>query len=100
MLEAPPPEYLQIHQDGQKSRLISSVSQQIRSLGTRFHSTNTLLQKSHLDATLRTAIDSEIHGMPWPCSSSYKDSWVLQNIYIQVHIPLASFVTLIGCWSH
>lgn len=59
MLEAPS-EHPRKHQDGQKSSLISSVSQRIRSLGTRFNSTNTLLQKSHRDAILRTAINFEL----------------------------------------
>lgn len=100
MLEAPL-EYLQIHQDGQKSRAINSVSQQIRSLGTEFHSTNTLLQKNHLDATLRRAIDSEsVVFLGLASSSSYVDFWFLQNTYIQDHIPFALDVTLIGCWSH
>ena len=71
---AVPREYLRIHQDGQKSRPINSVSQQIRSLGTRFRSTNALLQKSHLDAILRTAIDSEIAAcLGLASSSSYVD---------------------------
>ena len=100
MLEAARPEYLQIHQDGQKSRLINSVSQQIRSLGIRFHSANNLLQKSHLDATLRIAIDSKFVACLGLASSSYVDIWVLQNTYIQGHIPVASVVTLIGCWSY
>ncbi len=97
---AAPREYLQIHQDGQKSRLISSVSQQIRSLGTRCHSANKLLQKSHLDATLLTAIDSEFVACLGLASSCHVDIWVLQKTYIQGHIPVASVVTLIGCWSH
>ena len=70
---AVPREYPRIHQDGQKSRPINSVSQQIRSLGTRFHSTNALLQKSHLDATLRTALDSEFVACLGLASSSHVD---------------------------
>ena len=100
MLEAAPPEYLRIHQDGLKSRPINSVSQQIRSLGTRFHSTNALLQKSRLDGTLRPAIDSKSMSCLSNAYSSYLNFRILQSRYVEGHIPLASIVTLIGFWSH
>ena len=91
-------EYPRIHRDGRKSNLINSVSQQIHSLGTRFHSTNTLVQKIHRDATLRTAINLEFASMPG-ASFLLRRLLGIHNMYIQYHIPIALVVALIACWS-
>ena len=83
-------EYPRIHQDGQKYSLINLVSLRIRSPGTKFHSTNTIVQKSRRDATLRTAINSKFAS----CLGLYS-SFV--DLSFTQHIHPILYATPVGC---